>query len=137
MSLLANIVLQKAQNASANDTSKIVHHYSNSIDKYPTFLQMIDELCKDDSVRMMIYATLCGRPALEPVIYKVEAICQGRKDFDIYNNDTAKQSVGVIVKLIMRQYGYEPISEEASPIKNKEILSNTFSYAQVYKQSSF
>jgi len=103
---------------------------------YPTFLQVIEELCKDDNIRTMIYATLCKRPALEPVLYKVEAICQCRRDFDNFNDDTAKQSLGVIVKIIMELYGYVPKSDDATPIlktDNMDMLSKSISNAQIYK----
>jgi hypothetical protein len=136
MSLLANIVLEKSKNAALNNLSPIIHHFSNNHEAHPTFLQVIDELCKDDNIRMMIYATICKRPALEPVIYKVEAICQHRRDFDIFSDDTAKQSLGVIVKIIMDIYGYTPISDEPTPIlksNNMDILSKSINNAQIYK----
>jgi hypothetical protein len=137
MSLLANVVLNKSKDASLNNLSPIIHHYSNKSEAYPTFLQVIDELCKDDNIRMMIYATLCGRPALEPIIYKLEAICQCKRDFDIFNDDTAKQSLGVIVKIIMSLYGYIPESDDASPIMKKDNtdLSKSIKNAQVYKRA--
>lgn len=136
MSLLANIVLEKSKNAMQNSLSPIVHHFSNDYEAHPIFLQVIDEMCKDDNIRMMIYATLCDRPALEPVIYKVEAICQSRKDFDIFNDDNAKKTLGVIVKIIMGLYGYVPKSEYATPIlkpNNQYIFSKSISNAQIYK----
>jgi len=136
MSLLANIVLEKSRDASLNNLSPIIHHFSNDFKAHPTFLQVIDELCKDDNIRMMLYATLCDRPALEPIIYKVEAICHCRRDFDIFNDFTAKQSLGVIVKIIMGLYGFVPKSDEADPIIKKYNieLSKSIKNAQIYKK---
>lgn len=135
MSLLANIVLEKSRSAAQNNLSPIIHHFSNDYEEHPTFLQVIEELCKDDNIHMMLYATLCKRPALEPVIYKIEAICHATKDFDIFNDDNAKKTLGVIVKIIMGMYGYVPKSEEAAPIlksDNHYVLSKSINNAQIY-----
>jgi hypothetical protein len=129
-------VLEKSRNARQNNLSTIIHHFSNNYEAHPTFLQVIEELCKDDNIRMMIYATLCKRPAVEPVIYKLETICQCKSDFDIFNDDTAKQSVGVIVKIIMDIYGYTPNSGEPAPIlklNDTDILSKSINNAQIYE----
>lgn len=140
MSLLAEKVFKEAQAAMGYGHSPVVQKYAKKDDAPPppfppTLLQIIDELCKEDSIRMMIYATLHERPALEPVIYKVEALCRYQTDFDVFNDKQARQAIGVIVKIIMGHYGFIP-SENSSPIKKSDYLSSNFKTAHVYKSKT-
>ncbi len=54
----------------------------------------------------MLYASDCKRPAVEPVLRNVENICRTSNDFDIFNDEKAKQALGAMVRIIMELYGY-------------------------------
>lgn len=132
MSLIANIVLERARNAKNLGISPAISKYASEYSQYPTFLQVIDELCKDKNIWQMMYASDCGRPAIEPVLRTIENICCTGFDFDIFTDDNAKRSLGVIVKIIMEIYGYYPVD-------NKEIIkgySKSISHAAVYEPNN-
>lgn len=131
MSLISNIVLEKAVEAKKNGISPAISTYASEYEKYPTFLQVIDELCKDDIIWQMLYASDCGRPAIEPVIRNIENICRTSPDFNIYEDDKAKQTLGVIVSIILDLYNYHSIG-------NKEIFegySESIGHAAVYESN--
>lgn len=134
MSLVANIVLDKARNANSLGISPAILTYASKYGECPTFLQVIDELCKDGNIRQMLYASDCKRPAIEPVLYIIETICRTGCDFDIFNDDKAKQTLGVIAKIILELYGYIPTGEP-----NKDIIvgySESISSATIYKRTN-
>lgn len=78
--------------------------------------------------RMMIFSEI-EIPALAASISKIEALYEDQEQFEL-NNSFVKQTMGVMVKDILKAFGYDNIKSKDIP----KGLSNYVNTAAVYKK---
>lgn len=95
-------------------------------------------LSQDESIFRMVDACEAGRPALEPVAAEVEAIFGKRPEEGkpTLEEDFTKQAVGMLVRTILKPFGYVVATQKNLSIANltsEEIKNRKFRSASVYR----
>ncbi len=75
---------------------------------------VFDLLSLDSSIIAMIDASEQGKPALTPCVQQIENFLEKRADpdFDV-SQDKVRQTIGGMVKTILRPFGYRKISQRS------------------------
>lgn len=88
-------------------------------------------LSRDESIIKMIEACDHGKPALTPLAHEIEQALLNLKNPTIsFHDNFTKQAVGLMIKTILKPFGYEAYVQKSLP---KDAKSNEFSSASVYR----
>lgn len=78
---------------------------------------VFEHLSKDESIIKMIDACESGKPALMPVAREIEVLLEGVTSPAIsFDDHFTKQAVGLMVKSILKPFGYVVGSQKALPV---------------------
>lgn len=101
--------------------------------------ELVEYLCQPPIVYRMITASELNMPALTLIASDLEKKFNENSNFPvvIYKNNanaTARQNVGRVIKFVMAQYGYEPVSEKLEERTRIPAIANSkyFSTCAVY-----
>lgn len=92
---------------------------------------VFDFLCQPENIHRMIVMSELGLPALGGVVKTLESKFANIANFPL-SNFTNRQTVGKMVKRILREFGYEPV---AGGLDERTQLRN-FMGAELFKTSS-
>ena len=106
-----------------------------------TVIDIMEFLTEPENVARMILMTEYGLPALAGVVVPLEEMFAYSTDFPFYrdrergdSNAPNRRNIGWMVRFVMKEFGYEPESENQISI-GKFSRSKHFVSAAVYKKS--
>lgn len=88
---------------------------------------LFQKLSEDDAINDMISSIKCNRPALEGVM----PIVISMKDQLQLENNSVRQSIGMLIAFILRPYGYFP--DKGKRIAKGDIGEDYFTSAATYQ----
>jgi len=98
-----------------------------------TAKSLFNFMSKPKNIDKMLMANDNGRPALEGILSEIEENFNN-KDFDIENDNFTRQFIGVMVRDIIKDFGY--IVDRTELSRQKNIKSKFITSATHYKKVS-
>lgn len=96
-----------------------------------TAKSLFNFMSKPENIDKMLMANDNGRPALEGILSEIEENFNN-KDFDIENDNFTRQFIGVMVRDIIKDFGY--IVDRTELSRQKNIKSKFITSATHYKK---